>query len=200
MFLTQPIQSNIQTTFSSEQSVPLIEAFDHANAIIKNQQTSIGKIQKEFDDYVKGDSHRKAEIKKDLLIELATRADIEILNGKIDTLRAEMNGHIGELKKEMQSNKIEMQGSYETLQKEMQGSYNSLRNEMQGSYNSLRNEMQGSYNSLRNEMQGSYNSLRNEMQGEFKSIRLWIKMLVALTFFAATFYSPTAQLLIKMFK
>ena len=156
MFLTQPIQSNIQTTFSSEQSVSLIEAFDHANAIFEKQQASIGRIQNEFDTYVKNDSHRKAEIKKDLLIELATRADIEILNGKIDTLRAEMNGHIGELKKEMQSNKIEMQGSY--------------------------------------------NSLRNEMQGEFKSIRLWIKMLVALAFFATTFYSPTAQLLIKMLK
>ena len=181
MFFTQPIQSNIQSSFSSEQSVPLLEAFDRASMIMKKQQTSIGKIQNDFDDYVKSDSNRKAEIKKDLLIELATKADIEILNGKIDTLRAEMNGHIN------------------SLRAEMNGHIDSLKNEMLAHNNenlAYKNEMQGSFNSLKNEML----AFQNEMIGEFKSIRLWIKMLVALTFFAATFYSPTAQLLIKMFK
>jgi hypothetical protein len=34
-----------------------------------------------------GDLDRKTEIKKDLLIELATKADIATLNGKIDSLK-----------------------------------------------------------------------------------------------------------------
>ena len=59
-------------------------------------------IRDDFEQYKKGDLDRKTEIKKDLLIELATKADIEKLHGKIDSLEQKMDGKIGILRQEMQ--------------------------------------------------------------------------------------------------
>jgi len=106
----------------TEKSKPIVEAFDsmvqvfekkqealdHQQKLIDKQQSTLGnqeavihEIKEDFEKYKNGDLDRKTEIKKDLLIELATKADIEKMNGKIDSLKQEMNGKIGVLKQEM---------------------------------------------------------------------------------------------------
>jgi len=82
-------------------------------------------------EYQNGDLNRKAEIKKDLLIELATKADIEILNGQIGILKQEMNGKIDSLKQEMN-------GKIDSLKQEMNGKIDSLKQEMNGEFKSIK--------------------------------------------------------------
>ena len=84
------------------------ESFDKQQRFLDNQEAIIHEIKDSFEEYKNGDLDRKTEIKKDLLIELATKADIATLNGKIDSLKnatkAEleiMNGKIGIFKQEM---------------------------------------------------------------------------------------------------
>jgi len=54
-------------TFQDKQTV-----LDKQQRILAAQETAIHKIQEGFDEYKNGDLDRKAEIKKDLLIELFT--------------------------------------------------------------------------------------------------------------------------------
>jgi len=114
--------SEIESSLGIERSKPIIDAFNNIVQVLKenqdvldNQQEIIDKqqsflhdqeaviheIKAGFEKYKNGDLDRKAEIKKDLLIELATKADIEILNGQIGILKQEMNGKIDSLKQEM---------------------------------------------------------------------------------------------------
>jgi peptidoglycan hydrolase CwlO-like protein len=146
--------SEIESSLGAEKSKPIVDAFNHIAEVLKenqdildNQQKQIDiqqesfdkqqrilddqkavihEIKENFEEYKNGDLDRKTEIKKDLLIELATKADIEKMNGKIGVLQ-------------------------------------------------------------------------QEMQGEFKSIKLWMKMLLALALLTIACFSPTAQVLIKLF-
>ena len=89
-------------------------------SILETQQISITTLQDNLDTFVKDEPHRKAEIKKDLLVELATKADIEILNGKIDTLEQKMNGKIDALDQKMN-------GNIKYLEQKMDGEFKSMR-------------------------------------------------------------------------
>ncbi|ETR74684.1 MAG: hypothetical protein OMM_06185 [Candidatus Magnetoglobus multicellularis str. Araruama] len=91
----------------TEKSKPIVEAFDsmvqifekkqealdHQQKLIDKQQSTldnqeavIHEIKEDFEKYKNGNLDRKTEIKKDLLIELSTKADIEKMNGKIFSL------------------------------------------------------------------------------------------------------------------
>jgi hypothetical protein len=96
------------------------ESFEKQQGVLDDQDAVIHAIKDSFDEYKKGDLDRKTEIKKDLLIELATKADIEILNGKIDTLEQKMNGKIDSLEQKMN-------GKIGILQQEMHGEFKSIK-------------------------------------------------------------------------
>jgi len=96
------------------------ESFEKQQRILDDQGAVIHEIRENFEEYKNGDMDRKTEIKKDLLIELATKADIEKMNGKIDSLEQKMNGKIDSLEQKM-NGKIGM------LQKEMQGEFKSIK-------------------------------------------------------------------------
>ena len=135
MFVMEAIDSSeIETTLGAEKSKPIIKAFKNLMQLIKEnkdnsvnqqsiletQQATLTTIKDNVDAYIKDDVHRKAEIKKDLLIELAAKADIEILNGKIDALEQKMNGQTKYLEQKMD-------GRIKYLEQKMDGEFKSMR-------------------------------------------------------------------------
>ncbi|MBF0451064.1 MAG: hypothetical protein HQK75_10205 [Candidatus Magnetomorum sp.] len=125
------ISTGFQQTFSPEQCIPLIRAFDNVHSVIHEQVKNIAVIQEDFILYKKGDLDRKAEIKKDLLIELATKADIKELNGKIDSLDQKMNGKIDTLEQKMN-------GKIDTLEQKLNGKIDALNEKFTGEFKNIR--------------------------------------------------------------
>jgi len=107
--------SEIRSSLGADTSKPIVQAFTNASQLLKAQQdvldhqqnmlnvqnTEIQKLNERFEEYKNGALDRKAEIKKDLLLEIATKADIEKMNGKIDSLEQKMNGKIDSLEQKM---------------------------------------------------------------------------------------------------
>ena len=143
--------SEIESTFGVEKSEPIIKAFNgvcqqleknhdaldnqqkrinRQQSILEEQEDVIHKIQGSFDEYVKGDLDRKTEIKKDLLIELATKADIEKLNGKIDTLEQKMIGRTDALEQKMD-------GKIDALEQKMSGRIDTLEEKLNGEFKKI---------------------------------------------------------------
>jgi outer membrane murein-binding lipoprotein Lpp len=103
------------------------ESFDKQQRILADQEVVIHEIKENFEEYKKGDLDRKTEIKKDLLIELATKADIEILNGKIDSLEQKMNGKIDSLDLSTKVELEKMNGKIDSLEQKMNGEFKSIK-------------------------------------------------------------------------
>jgi outer membrane murein-binding lipoprotein Lpp len=191
----QDVLNNQQIQIKAQQ-----ESFEKQQGVLDDQDAVIHAIKDSFEEYKKGDLDRKTEIKKDLLIELATKADIEILNGKIDSLDQKMNGKIDSLDQKMN-------GKIDSLEQKMNGKIDSLEQKMNGKIDSLDQKMNGKIDSLKHAtkaelevMNGKIGILQQEMHGEFKSIKLWMKMLLALALLTIACFSPTAQVLIKLLK
>ncbi|ETR71965.1 MAG: BdrQ [Candidatus Magnetoglobus multicellularis str. Araruama] len=107
----QDILDNQQRTIALHQ-----ESIDRQQSILDNQKIAIHEIKDSFEEYKNGDLDRKTEIKKDLLIELATKADIEKMNGKIDSLEHKMNGKIDSLEHKMNGKIEKVNGKIDSLE------------------------------------------------------------------------------------
>jgi len=174
-------QAEIESSLGTERSKPIVDAFNKIaqemkenKNVLDNQEAIIHEIKDSFEEYKNGDLDRKIEIKKDLLIELATKADIATLNGKIDSLKNATKADIATLN-----------GKIDSLEQKMNGKFDSLKN-------ATKAELEI--------MNGKIGILKQEMHGEFKSIKLWMKMLLALALLSIACFSPTAQVLIKLLK
>ena len=99
--------------------------------MINEQTNSIISIKKDFEDYKNKEVERKIEIKKDLLVEIAPKADIKELNGKIDTFHKELNGKIDTIH-------IELNGKIDTIHKELNGKIDVLESKLIGEFKSIR--------------------------------------------------------------
>ena len=64
---------------------------------MKNRLNQFIFIKTNFDEYKEKETERKIEIKKDLLMEIATKADIAEVKGEINALRKELKGDISVL-------------------------------------------------------------------------------------------------------
>ena len=169
----------IQESLGPEKCKPIIKAFQDVEQLIQTNQktleTDFNSFKKNFEDYKNAEVDRKAEFKKDLLTEIATKADIAVLHERIDALEQTMIGNNN------------------TIRHEMNGKIDSLGKEMNGKIDSLSKEMNGKIDSLGKEMNGKIDSLSKEM-------RLWMKMLMALALLTIACFSPTAQVLLKNIK
>jgi chromosome segregation ATPase len=147
--------SEIESSLGSEKSKPIVDAFNHIAEVLKgnqdildnqqkqidiqqesfdkqqrildDQEAVIHEIKENFEEYKNGDLDRKTEIKKDLLIELATKADIEKLNGKIDSLKHATKADIEKMNGKIDSLEQKMNGKIGVLQQEMQGEFKSIK-------------------------------------------------------------------------
>ncbi|MBF0452470.1 MAG: apolipoprotein A1/A4/E family protein [Candidatus Magnetomorum sp.] len=213
MLQMKNLSTDLQTAFGPEQYIPLTKSFDHIYDLFDEQKNAIGLIQNDFVEYKKMDIERKAEIKKDLLVELATKADIEVLNGKINTLEQKMNGKFDTLEQKMNGkfDKFEqkmngifdtleqkMNGIFDTLEQKMNGKFDTFEQKMNGKFDTFEQKMNGKFDTFEQKMNGKFDTLEAKLSGEFKSIRLWMKMLIGVAILGITCFSPTAQVLIKM--
>jgi aryl carrier-like protein len=187
----------LETVFPGKENKPLIRAFIHLDNKINNQQYLIDQGLKSIDIIQQVQKTMKVDIKKDLYMELATKADINELRGEmkadINELRGELKADINELRGEMltgfekitgeiNSRYTELDGKIQTkheeLLGEMQTKHEELRGEMQtkhealrGEIQVLRGEMQTKHEELRGEMQTKHEELRGEMIAGFEMIR-----------------------------
>ena len=103
--------------FTDNQKEKLINAFcffDHAN------EEKVNKIMIKINNHHEEHVALKNDIKKDLLIELATKADIMQLKGDINSLEKELKGNMNSLEKELK-------GMIISLEKELKGENKSIR-------------------------------------------------------------------------
>jgi len=121
---------------------------------------------------------QKNAVKADLLLELATKADIANLRTEIAEVRTELKGDIADLRTELK------------------GDIADLRTELKGDIANLRQEFTASFAFLN----GKIDTEIAKIYGEFKSIRLWMKLLVAIGILGMTFFSPTTIKLLEMLK
>jgi len=171
MIQMNEISNELQNTFASEQYSTLAKAFNYVNNMYTEQNKIIGLIKDDFDDYKKGDAERKTEIKKDLLVELATKADIEKLNGRITSEIEKLNGRI--------TSEIE---------------------KLNGRITSEIEKLNGRITFEIEKLNGKIDKLELKITGEFKNIRIWLKMFIAVAIFGIACFSPNIQTLLRMLK
>jgi hypothetical protein len=125
--------SEIESSLGFEKSKPIVAAFqrvkqffndnqtilDKQQSILNEHEVAIQKNQNRFEEYQKDALNRKAEIKKDLLIEIATKADIKKLNGKIDAQEQKLNGKIDALEQKLN-------GKIDALEQKLSGEFKSI--------------------------------------------------------------------------
>jgi|GEM_PF-805511 len=151
--LTYQQAKDIEDALGPQQAAPLLAVLQDLDRKIENQKNAV---------------------KADLLLELATKADIANVRTEIADLRTELKGDIAD-----------------------------LRTELKGDIADLRTELKGDIAGLRTEIAEVRSDLKIEIakiQGEFKSIRLWMKLLVAIGILGMTFFSPTTVKLLEMLK
>ena len=149
----------------------------------------------------------KTDIKKDLLVELATKADVMQLKGDISSLEQELKGMIKasneELKGMIKSSNEELKGMIKTDKEELKGMISSLENKNKAD----KEELKGMISSLENknkadkeELKGIINRDKEELKGEIRSIRVWMKLIIGVAIVGMTFFSPMSVELIKLLK
>ena len=132
---------------------------------------------------------QKNAVKADLLLELATKADIANLRTEIAEVRTE-------LKEDMANLRSELKEDMANLRAELKEDMANLRAELKGDNANLRQEFTASFAFLN----GKIDTEVARLAGELKSIRLWMKLLVAIGILGMTFFSPTTIKLLEMLK
>ncbi|AEB09490.1 coiled-coil domain-containing protein [Desulfobacca acetoxidans] len=159
---------NIEDALGPQQAEPIIAALQELDRKIDDQRNAL---------------------KADLLMELATKADVA-------DLRAEVKADIANLRAEVKED-------FANLRAEVKEDIANLRTEIAN----LRTEVKGEISNLRTEVKDDLGNLRTEIKtditrldGELKSIRLWMKLLVAIGILGISFFSPAAVKLLEMLK
>ena len=165
------LSNEINRVFEPEKRKYLIKTFGYFDNRINEHTESINIIKEKFEEYKNRENDLKVEIKKDLLVEIATKADIKELNGKIDSIYLKLNGKID-------------------------SNFNMLNGKIDSNFNMLNGKIDSNYLKLN----GRIDTLESKFIGEFKSVKLWMKMLIGVALIGITFFSPTTQSLIKMLK
>ncbi len=114
---------------------------------------------------------QKAALKADLLLELATKADIARLEGKIDSEIARLEGKI-----------------------------DSGLAHLEGKIDSGLAHLEGKIDSGLAHLEGRLDFHIARFEGELKSIRLWMKLLVAVGVIGMALFSPTTIKLLEFLK
>ncbi len=148
---------DIEDALGPQQAAPIIAALEGLDRKIEQQRTAL---------------------KEDLLLELATKADIANLRT--------------ELKEDMANLRAELKEDIANLRAELKQDIGSLRHELTTSFAFLNNKID-------TEIAKVYLEIA-KIHGEFKSIRLWMKLLVAIGILGMTFFSPTTIKLLEMLK
>ncbi|MBF0450595.1 MAG: DUF1640 domain-containing protein [Candidatus Magnetomorum sp.] len=197
--------------FPSDQSMPLIHAFTNVDTLIQRQSTMIEAnsndlsfIKMEFEDFKENHKNLKTEIKKDLLVELATKADISDLRGEVKEDIANLRG---ELKADIANLRGELKADIANLRGELKEDINNLRGELKEDIANLRGELKEDINNLRGELKEDINNLRVEMytgfeklSGEIKTIQIWMKVVVFFSIAIIAMFSPNFLAILKYFK
>jgi len=211
MIHMQEFNSGFQDTFGLEQSMPLIQAFDYITNQMNDQNTMIGRLQEEFTEYKQAETDRKLEIKKDLLVELATKADIEKfygiikidiekLHGRITSENEKLHGRITSVIEKLNgriTSEIEkLNGKITSENEKLNGRITSENEKINGKIEKLN----GRITSEIEKLNGIIKTNNEKLSGKIDSLQLWMKMLVGVAILAVTCYSPMAQELIKLIK
>ena len=212
----------LETVFPGKENKPLIRAFIHLDNKINNQQYLIDQGLKSIDIIQQVQKTMKVDIKKDLYMELATKADINELRGEmkadINELRGEMKADINELRGELKADINELRGEmltgFEKITGEINSRYTELDGKIQTKHEELRGEMQtkhealrGEIQVLRGEMQTKHEELRGEMiagfemiRSDINNLRTWFKVFAFSALLIVFMFSPNFVQLLKYVK
>ncbi|KPA16722.1 hypothetical protein MHK_003067 [Candidatus Magnetomorum sp. HK-1] len=187
-------------SFPVDQSMPLIHAFTNVDVLIQKQSMIIEEHNKdmnffktEFEDFKENHKNLKTEIKKDLLVELATKADISNLHGEV---KEEISNLRGEVKEEISNLRGEVKEEISILRGEVKEEISNLRGELKEDISNLRGELKEDISNLRGEMYAGFEKL----SGEIKNIQIWMKVVVFFAVAIVAMFSPNFLAILKYFK
>jgi hypothetical protein len=120
---------------------------------------------------------QRLEVKRDLLVELATKADIEEVKGQIRAVALATKADIEELGGEIKAVAITSKADIEGLK---------------GEIKRLEGEIKGVSLSTKTDI--------GELRGDIKRLEVFMKVLIGLAVIGMTFFSPVAAELIRILK
>jgi hypothetical protein len=201
----------LETVFPGKENKPLIRAFIHLDDKINNQQHIIEQNLKAIDVIQQVQKTMKVDIKKDLFVELSTKADIFELRGDMlagfEKITGEVNSKYTELNGKIQTKHKELRGEIQTKHKELRGEMNTKHEELRGEIQGIRGEMNTKHEDLRGEMNTKHEELRGEMLAGFEMIRAdinnlrtWFKIFAFAALAIVFMFSPNFIQLLKYVK
>ena len=133
MLAQENLIAGFEDALGAQKSMPFIRAFTIVGEMFTEQKRSIDEFKiviKDYEEHKTEHKDLKVDIKKDLLVELATKADIEKINGKIETLEKELSGKI-ETSEQRLNGKIEkLDGKIEATEQRLNGKIGTLYGEL----------------------------------------------------------------------
>ncbi|ETR73045.1 MAG: bdr protein [Candidatus Magnetoglobus multicellularis str. Araruama] len=178
-----PLVTEITEIFPNDQSPPLITMFKYLDERINNHQKGLDSFEKSLKtiEFIKkNQENMKVEIKKDLLVELATKADINEIRGEMNTklseLRGDMNTKLEGLRGEITAVATELRGEMDTFRNEIYAQLSELRGDMntkteglRGEITAVATELRGEITAVAKQLSGEINSLNNKLSGEINT-------------------------------
>jgi chaperonin cofactor prefoldin len=169
----------IEESLGAQQAVPIISALQDLDRKIDSQKTAV---------------------KTDLLVELATKADIALLKADINGLEGKINALEEKLVGKINTSEEKLEGQINALEYKLVGKINTSEEKLEGQINALEEKLEGRIDTLEKRLEGKIETEIAKVNGELKSIRLWMKLLVAIGIIGMTFFSPTTIKLLDMLK
>jgi len=141
MLAKQNLITDFEKAIGAQQCIPFINFLDQVDELLNahdrrftEQERKIQEIyliRAELDNHKRKHDDLKTEVKKDLLVELATKADIAELKGLISL------------------SEERMEGNHKALEEKINGKINSLEERINGRINSLEEKIKGEFKSIR---------------------------------------------------
>jgi len=183
--LTYQQAKDIEDALGPQQAGPLLAVLQDLDRKIENQ---------------------KQAVKADLLLELATKADLADLRTEIVDLRQANKADIAGLEGSLKTDLARLEGKIETEIARLDGRITGLDGRITGLDGKIETEiarLEGKITGLDGRITGLDGKIETEIakiHGELKSIRLWMKLLVIIGILGMTFFSPTTVKLLEMLK
>ena len=224
-----PLVTEITEIFPNDQSPPLITMFKYLDERINNHQKGLDSFEKSLKtiEFIKkNQENMKVEIKKDLLVELATKADINEIRGEMNTklseLRGDMNTKLEGLRGEITAVATELRGEITAFATEFRGEITAVATELRGEITAVAKQLSGEINSLNNKLSGEINSKNNKLRGDLEkqiadlrgemrtgfemiradisNLKIWFKMFTFSALIIVFMFSPNFITLLKYLK
>ncbi len=164
----------------------------------ESAKTVIKSLEQVIDTQVEDKWYRtKTELKEELLKDVATKADLEVLKRDLEVLKKDLEARIAELIGKQERDKAELLGTIQQNKAELYGVLNETKAELLGIIQQNKTELYGVLNETKAELYGVINETKAELLGKLDRLNLTLKYLIVLMVLALTLMNPVVAEILK---